>query len=389
MNVLLKNYKQNCMFFETDRPCCFHKEDPTVLCGNCKHYKPIKYKILIIKLSAIGDVVRTTSILKPLKQKYKNSKIYWLTEDISVDVLKYNSYINKIIPLSKVFEVFAEFFHILINLDLDKTALYLSSFIKAKDKIGFYIDNNDNVVVSNDAAREWFDMSHNDNLKKANRKTYQQYMLEILGIRDLTVNNYPIIINLSKEEKNFAQKFIEQKVKNYSKNIKFVGINLGGGDKWNRKEYPIDKTIMLIKNLLESKNSKNLKVLLYGGERERKRNIQILEFFKREKIYSDKVLDMGCNNSLREFFALLDLCDVLVTSDTMALHVALALGKKTLSIFGPTSPYEIELYNLGEKIISPKECIVCYRRNCDKSPSCMDLVSPKIILNKILKLLRS
>ena len=51
--------------------------------------------ILIIKLGAIGDVLRTTSILQGLKDKYE-SKISWLTSAISYDILKDNGVIDKI-----------------------------------------------------------------------------------------------------------------------------------------------------------------------------------------------------------------------------------------------------------------------------------------------------
>ena len=48
------------------RPCDPHKKDG-VKCDSCPYYKPINFKILIIKLDAVGDVLRTTSILMPLK----------------------------------------------------------------------------------------------------------------------------------------------------------------------------------------------------------------------------------------------------------------------------------------------------------------------------------
>jgi len=60
--------KIDCAYFKGDRPCKFYKEDG-VKCDECNHYKPIKNKILIIKLDAIGDVLRTTSILTPFKEK--------------------------------------------------------------------------------------------------------------------------------------------------------------------------------------------------------------------------------------------------------------------------------------------------------------------------------
>ena len=57
--------------------------------------------ILIIKLGAIGDVIRTTSILQELKAKYKNCKIDWVTRNESFDVLKNNHLISNIYLMDK------------------------------------------------------------------------------------------------------------------------------------------------------------------------------------------------------------------------------------------------------------------------------------------------
>ena len=60
--------KSDCIFFPGNKPCKPHKETG-VTCENCNLYKPVGQKILIIKLDALGDVLRTTSILHALKEK--------------------------------------------------------------------------------------------------------------------------------------------------------------------------------------------------------------------------------------------------------------------------------------------------------------------------------
>lgn len=383
------NYKQDCLYFKTDMPCVFHKENPEVNCDSCKFYLKLNKKILIIKLGALGDVVRTTSILKPLWKKYKHSKIFWITDEKAISVFKNNPYVSEVISYNEVFLYFNEFFDILINLDLDNKALVLTKKFSCAKKYGFYLNENNDIVCSNQAAQYWFDMSHNDILKKQNKKTYQQHMLEILEFKNLKPKDYPIVIKLSDEEKKFARDFL---IKNHIKNISettFIGINLAAGDKWIKKEYPIDSTIKLIMAIVDNfKDKEKLKILLFGGEKEEKRNFQILEFLKKYPSVYDKILDTGCRNTLRNFFSLINLCDLVVTSDTLALHVGLALGKKIIALFGPTSFNEIEMYNLGVKIITPKKCRVCYRKICNEKPDCMQSISVDGILSKILKLVR-
>lgn len=380
-------YKQDCIYFLSDRPCKFHKENPSINCITCKFYTPVEKKILIIKLSALGDVLRTTSILKPLHKRYKNAKVYWITEDNAIEVLYNNPYITEIIPFSHSFLLFNQKVDIMINLDLEKKSLLLTRHIMSYEKYGFYLNDNDEIVCSNNAAKQWFDLSHNDVLKKKNKKTYQQYMMEILEFDKVSPKDYPIVIRLTQQEKDFAKKFLSKHQLTSSSNY-FVGINLGGGDRWKKKEYPVEQTVELVKYIVTNKNKKDIKVLLYGGVKEKERNKRIIELFtKKYPQFRNKVIDTGCENSLREFFSLLNLSDVVITSDSLALHVALGLRKKIVALFGPTSANEIEMYSLGVKIVSPKSCVCCYNQSCDKVNDCMSAISPFKVYKKLLEVM--
>jgi heptosyltransferase-2 len=57
------------------------------------------------------------------------------------------------------------------------------------------------------------------------------------------------------------------------------------------------------------------------------------------------------------------------------MHLALALSRRTVVLFGPTSAAEIELYGLGEKVLPEMTCLSCYKTACDFQPNCMDLIS--------------
>ena len=72
---------------------------------------------------------------------------------------------------------------------------------------------------------------------------------------------------------------------------------------------------------------------------------------KIKKLVKTEVIDAGCDNSLMEFASLVNLCNVIITSDSLALHIGIALKKKIVCFFYPTSASEIELYGRGEKII--------------------------------------
>ena len=67
------------------------------------------------------------------------------------------------------------------------------------------------------------------------------------------------------------------------------------------------------------------------------------------------------------------------------MHLALALGKRTVALFGPTSAAEIELYGLGEKVAPDMTCLSCYKTSCDFAPNCMDLISAAMVERAVLR----
>jgi heptosyltransferase-2 len=67
------------------------------------------------------------------------------------------------------------------------------------------------------------------------------------------------------------------------------------------------------------------------------------------------------------------------------MHLGLALRKRVIAVFGPTSAPEIHAYDRLSKIVSPIECICCYLRTCDKSPNCMDMVPLERLRDEVLR----
>ena len=120
--------------------------------------------------------------------------------------------------------------------------------------------------------------------------------------------------------------------------------------------------------------------MLYGGNEEKETNQNFIVEFS-------NVIDTGSSNSLREFFALTDLSDIMVTGDIMALHAATALKKKVICLFGPTSSNEIEDYGRIKKVTPDMDCLVCYKQDCDFVPNCMDLISTDMIYRIILEMI--
>lgn len=362
--------RDTCRFFRGNIPCWRHKEDIKVHCGNCPFYEKIETKILIIKLASAGDVLRTTFILPPLKKKYKNSHIIWITSDEASLLLLNNNYIDEVWNYS--LETFSYLlpmeFDLVICLDNDRKSCALSEIARGKEKLGFGLNKFGVIYPYTPSAKKWYLMGLFDDIKKANTETYQKIMSDICKIE---FDDFKPIINLTEEEIKFKEKFVQtKKIKtNYLK----IGLNTGAGERWEKKRWKKENFLKLI--TLIDRHLKNYQILLYGGPEEVEINKYLL---KNSKI---KLIDTGCDNTLREFVALIDICDIMITGDTLALHIALSLNKKVIALFGPTSYAEIELgHRGGRKLFADMSCLVCYKLKCKLSPDCMDGIKPESIL---------
>ena len=317
-------------------------------------------KALVVKLGAIGDVLRTTCILQGLKEKY--DEIFWLTKQASLDILKGNDLITKVYVAG---DDIKERFDLVISLDDGDEALDMVSKLEYDKLIGAYVK--DGKAGYTDEGAGWFDMSlisrygkdRADELKALNRRTYQSFLEEMLGIK--------VTRPMLKLDDEAVRKAEEFKDRNKLEG-KVIGVNTGAGKRWKQKSWGVKQTIELINRL-------DCKVLLFGGPEEIARNKQILE--------ETKAIDAGCDNTLQEFAALVNLCDQIVTSDSLAMHIALGLGKRVVVLFGPTSNAEIELYGLGRKVFAGMECLSCYKQDCNKKPNCMDSISVEMVLEAL------
>ena len=206
--------------------------------------KIFKMKILIIKLGAIGDVIRTTSILPGLKEKYPDSKIDWITKKESFDILKNNNALNKIFT---DFSSIEEKYDLIICLDDDDEACRAASELKPKKLIGAYAENGKK-TYTNDSAK-WFDMGliskfgkkEADRLKALNNGTYQEIMY---GILDLKYKKQEPVLKLTEKEQSFGLAFAKKH--GIGKNDLVIGMNTGAGGRWQDKRLGIEQTSELI-----------------------------------------------------------------------------------------------------------------------------------------------
>ncbi len=348
--------KTDCRFFRGDIPCKPHKIHG-VHCENCPYYEPIKERILIIKLGATGDVIRTTPILRKLREVYPHSQIWWITQ--SPEVIP--SVVDVVLPwdAGNILTVQRTEFDLLLSLDKDREACALAMSVPARVIKGFILRNGKIAPVDHDAEHKYLTGIFDD-LNKANTKSYPQEIFELCGF---TFSGEKYILDTF-EDAGYHWRL--------PKNKKIVGLNTGCGSRWRSRLWPEQHWIALAKML---KRAGYLPLLL-GGEEEHKKNLRLAE--------TSGARYLGYF-PLKQFINLINQCDLVVTAVTMAMHVTIGLEKKIVLFNNIFNRHEFELYGLGEILEPAVPCNCFYAQECPEE--CMKSITPKRVFETIRNLL--
>jgi heptosyltransferase-2 len=296
-------------------------------------------KILIIKLGysetldpeigrvpSLGDVIRTTPILRALKEKYPESNITWLVTEHAEHLLLGNEFVDRILVWDDFvpFQLMKEKFDVLINLEKIAGVCALADMIDAWVKYGFRFDTISGAYNGYEKGLDF--ISYIEDKKSDKTKGYwQQVLIQMLGV--------------SWKEQEYVVGY-----KSKTTEIIDFGFNYEVGSKWPYKSLPMDIWKELERRLVE------------GG-------------------YSVS-WQQGSKN-LYKYMDWINSCKVLITNDSLGLHLAFAFHKKVIGMFGPTDPNEVYFYS-GCKVIKSSvacEYMPCGSFKCQSGLYCMTHIS--------------
>ncbi len=332
-------------------------------------------KILIVKLSALGDVVQTLPSLSLLKKVFPKSKIDWVVDKRNAEILEKHPYINKILVFSNnTFFSLKNFKKFLKDLRseeydavIDYQGLLKSGIIiglsKAKYKIGFANHREGSPIFYNLKLPPY-----DKNLHAVKRYILlTKKVIEILG-KAKELNYFEEI-----PEPIFSSEIL-------NKNLKFIQrpyIVFVPSARWETKWWPFsnwERLIELCKDL-----AKKFDIFITGSLLETELKIWAEDMEKKYPyIYS-----LVGKLSLKELVTLIKDSNALVSVDTGPMHIASALKKPVIALFGPTSPDRTGPWAGDFKIIkSPLSCSPCFKKEC-KDLRCMFEIKPEEVKNAL------
>lgn len=314
-------------------------------------------KILIIKHGALGDVVRTSYFARSFKLKYKdNLELFWYTSMHSRELLEHNPYIDHIITdISDISPI--EFDHI-YSLDDETSILDNLLSLKSKRFTGAYILDGKRKYTEDSAL--WFDMglisafgkAYADILKRKNCLGHAKIFKQIFEVQDVSPYFF----------KN--PKVIDDKILDELKPFTLIGINPYAGQRWPSKELPENEIYQLINTLLSKyKNNEKIKLLLFGSGHNRVQNSKIANSFNQK----DKIIVPDTDQSIMALANYISLLHLLISSDSLPMHLAIAQRINTLAFFTATSAEEIDDFGKLIKLKSTSNDYCSYLPFCDNS----------------------
>ena len=322
--------------------------------------------ILIVKLSAIGDVIHALPVACALKQTYPEARITWVVEKAAYDLLTNNPYIDEIIIFDK--PKFKSLTGLLSNgykfskllkdhnfdLAIDLQGLFKSAAIS-------YLSGAPNRLVYCNARELSDKIGQRICGNHENGHVVDRY-LDVVRHLGCKIDQVEFPMNITELE---AQK--AEAIANYAGfKLENPYIVLAPGTNWPSKCWPTTHFTKLADKLYDD----HIIPVIIGGPSDNRLAQEIVDKTKIPPI------DLTGKTSLKQLAYIIKKSQAFVGGDTGPMHLAVAVGTRVVTMFGPTDPKRNGPYgdNCG-LLLAPVSCQGCWQRNCPKNIDCLSKVS--------------
>ncbi len=337
-------------------------------------------KILILKPSSLGDVIQALPVLRLLKKHFPASEIYWwidsnllplVEEDpdlAGVFVFHRKRWVSPLAwneMLRSIFEMRRKKFDWVIDLQGLARSGAFAWLANGTLTVG--------VEDSREGASGFYDIAVPRPSPGTHAVDWYLAVLKSLGVP--TESKFPWLAPHLK-----TQRAIQEKWK--AGESKWIAINPGA--RWTNKRWPPEYFAALVQRLA----AQNLltRFVILGG----KTDEALGKIVTRSE--PERCLDLTGKTSLMEMIEWVRLSEFIVTNDTGPMHVAAALGKPVVAIFGPTNPQRTGAYGQIDRSLRVQlPCSPCLKDSCsyDKPMECMRAITPDFVEKEIWRTLQN
>ena len=381
--------------------------------------------ILFVRLSYIGDILHATPAARWIKEQYPDAKLHWIVTPSMVELLEGNPYVDEIIPWERdEYEAHSKKLHIptmwrmwwelkaklepykfdvavdvqgrlITGLVLLASGAPIRLGLGGTKELNWLFTNYKTKPSTDHVIKRYVEVAQllkEAVTKQANLETPLKPVDNGLDTETLHAVSAKQMYHMDFYVPSKLHTWAEEQWKtidnhsslNRGEVEKPLRVGLVLGTSWATKEWPQEKWYSLIKSLQYRAN-----FVCLGGPKEATQYKPLIDSLAAEGI-DHIMLNMLGKTTLQEVGALIESCDVVVTADTGSLHIALALDKPVVALFGPTDPKLWGPLTGTFKVLVNDEldCLGCRKRRCPKPDQyCMSGIEPVRVKKAIFELI--
>ena len=360
-------------------------------------YVYIMKNILVANIFGIGDVLFTTPLIVNLKKAATEVRVDYLCNRRTKSILKHNPDIEDIfvyekddfvslwnddrgVFLKKIADLFFAIrkkkYEVVFDFTLSRKFGFFFFLAGIKERIGF------------DYKRRGIFLTKSIPFSGFEGKHVVEHYLDLLKKMDVCITEREMQLIPGENDLEWTDRYLKEHA---LQEERLVAVIPGGGASWGkqsfRKRWSADKFLSVCDSLI----NEGIDVVILGDESEKELCEVITSGMK------NKAKRVENNLSIDKYCALLSKCKVVLCNDGGPLHIAGALGVKTVSVFGPVDPLVYGPYPVSErnKVMVSKDlpCRPCYNKfrvpDCDIDNKCLEDISVGSVVRACVELMES
>jgi heptosyltransferase I len=330
--------------------------------------------ILIVKLSAIGDVIHTLPALSALRKLYPDSHITWVIEEASSDIILDHPYLDHVIishrkqwidnlkhrKIGRTIREIRSFMHDLrsrpYDLVIDFHGLFKSAVVvflsSGKRKLGY------------DSMQELSGLFLNEKIHEDMKKHAVDRYLDFLRYLNADIIKPDFIIPIREDNKVHVDELL--RTNEIDKSDQFVAVSPTA--LWKTKLWQDENFALLCDRITEELK---IRVVLTGSNR--------MELARIQSMMRNPAANLGAETTLRDLAYLCQRSSLLITTDSGPMHIAAAMGTPVIALFGPTDPSRTGPYGKGHTVLRKDlPCSPCFLKKCDLTQCMHDITVEEV-----------
>lgn len=333
--------------------------------------------ILVIKFSAVGDVILITPSLKAIRKRFPKARIFCVVGESSRKVLQACPYIDELIVIDTEHHYrgypgilrFARklrkyHFDKIIDFQNNRRSHLLDFLLSPKNSYGF--------------NKKWGKLLTDPvdpPLEDMPPVQHQFQILQTLGIP--YKHEHYLELWPTRKDQQKAQELLDSEWLGNARQI--VGVNISASEKWMTKNWPVEH----IARLCDLLAPHNIRVIMTGTARDQDRAGRVL------KLTNTKPANFAGKTDIMELAALIKRCSVYISVDSAPLHVAAAVGTPLVALFGPTfASRHMPPARQAHVFERRPTCVSPYTAQCAvHADGCLIDIQPEEVAGKVLELI--